>query len=40
MICAQYMRRDLRDPPRNAISRASLDRMLERAFDAAQRSMR
>jgi len=36
MICAQYMRRDLRDPPRNAIL-ARLDRMLERAFDAAQR---
>jgi multidrug efflux pump len=36
MICAQYMRGDLRAPPRNAIL-ARFDRMLERAFDAAQR---
>ena len=36
MICAQYMRGDLRTPPRNAIL-ARFDRMLERAFNGAQR---
>jgi hydrophobe/amphiphile efflux-1 (HAE1) family protein len=36
MICAQYMRGDLRAPPRNAIL-ARFDRMLERAFNGAQR---
>jgi multidrug efflux pump len=36
MICAQYMRGDLRAPPRNAIL-ARFDRMLERSFNGAQR---
>ena len=36
MICAQYMREDLRTPPRNAIL-ARFDRMLERVFNSAQR---
>jgi multidrug efflux pump len=36
MICAQYMRGDLRTPPRNPIL-AQFDRMLERSFNGAQR---